>query len=84
LTSLNKAERQLYVGNIPIDIKSEPLMDFLNEKLRELGRSAGIFQDGNPIVGCWISGEGHYAFVDFRSPDEATQGFVLQQVQMKG
>jgi hypothetical protein len=55
-----------------LDIKSEPLMNFLNEKLRELGRNSGIFQDGNPIVGCWISGEGHYAFVDFRTPDEAT------------
>ena len=43
-----------------------------------------IFQDGDPIVGCWIAGEGHYAFADFRSAEEATQAFVLQQVQIHG
>lgn len=78
ITNHNKAERQLYVGNIPLDIKSEELIEFLNKALQDLGRDAGIFQNGNPIVGTWISGDGHYAFVDFRTPDEATQGFVLQ------
>lgn len=84
LTSHNKAERQLYVGNIPQDIKSEELVDILNESLKRLGKKAGIFQNGNPVLGAWISGDGHYAFVDFRTADEATQGFVLQQVQIKG
>ena len=31
-----------------------------------------------------MSGDGHYAFVDFRTADEATQGFVLQQVSIHG
>ena len=35
-------------------------------------------------MGCWIAGEGHYAFADFRSAEEATQAFVLQQVQIHG
>ena len=68
----------MYVGNIPLDIKSDDLEDILNRALQELGKPAGIFQNGKPIVGSWISGDGHYAFVDFRSADEATQGFVLQ------
>ena len=84
LTNHNKAERQLYVGNITHDITSDELIDILNKELQELGREASIFQNGNPIVGTWISGDGHYAFVDFRTADEATQGFVLQQVQIKG
>mmetsp|Transcript_11014 Transcript_11014/g.18403 ORF Transcript_11014/g.18403 Transcript_11014/m.18403 type:complete len:188 (-) Transcript_11014:518-1081(-) len=49
-----------------------------------MGKDVGIFQDLDPIIGCWISGDGHYAFVDFRTTDEALQGFVLQQVQMNG
>lgn len=52
-------------------------MELLNTALKELGKDAGIFQDGDPIVGAWISGDGHYAFVDFKTAEEATQGFVL-------
>ena len=52
-------------------------MELLNCTLKEFGKSVGIFQDGDPIVGCWIAGEGHYAFADFRSAEEATQAFVL-------
>lgn len=55
-------------------------MELLNATLKELGKTFGIFQDGDPIVGCWIAGDGHYAFADFRSSEEATQAFVLQQV----
>jgi len=43
----------------------------------KMGKAAGIFQD-TPVLGAWISGDGHYAFVDFKTADEATQGFVLQ------
>ena len=43
-----------------------------------------MFQNGDPILGCWISNDGHYAFVDIRSPEEATEAFVLQQVQIQG
>ena len=82
LATLNKAERQLYIGNIPVGIKSERLNELLNEKLRELGKSAGLFQEGTPVTGSWISGDGHYAFVDFRTAEEATEGFVLGQVQL--
>lgn len=78
MTNHNKAERQLYVGNIPQDIGTDELVEILNKSLQELGKESGIFQKEKPIVGSWISGDGHYAFVDFRTPDEATQGFVLQ------
>jgi hypothetical protein len=36
------------------------------------------------VVGCWIATDGHYAFADFRSAEEATQAFVLQQVSIQG
>ena len=29
---------------------------------------------GDTVVGSWISPDGHYAFVEFRSPEEATKG----------
>lgn len=70
-------------------------MDMLNATLKELGKNVGVsqlsfsfltcvkvFQNGDPILGCWIAGDGHYAFVDIRSAEEATEAFVLQQVQI--
>lgn len=82
MSSLNKSERQLYVGNIPPGIKSDRLNDMLNDALKELGKDANIFQDGGAVMGSWIANDGHYAFVDFRSAEEATQGFVLNQVAL--
>ena len=43
LTNHNKAERQLYVGNIPQDIGTDELVEILNKSLQELGKEPGIF-----------------------------------------
>lgn len=40
--SQNKSERQLYIGNIPQNIKTNTLMDMLNQTLKELGRPVGV------------------------------------------
>lgn len=29
---------------------------------------------GESIIGSWISPDQHYAFIDFRTPEEATRG----------
>ena len=31
---------------------------------------------GDSIVGAWISPDGHYAFVEFRTVNEATNGLI--------
>ena len=54
-TNHNKAERQLYIGNIPTDISSEVLTVELNKHLKELDKNVGVFQDGNPVLSSWIS-----------------------------
>lgn len=36
------------------------------------------------MVGVWISGDAHYAFVDFKTAEDATQAFALQQVSIHG
>ena len=84
MTNHNKAERQLYVGNIPPGLSVPQIMELLNTALKELGKESGLFQEGDPVIGAWISNDGHYAFVDFRTAEEATQGFVLQQVSIHG
>jgi len=33
--------------------------------------------EGNSILSAWISANGNYAFVEFRTPEEASNGFAL-------
>mmetsp|Transcript_17972 Transcript_17972/g.30583 ORF Transcript_17972/g.30583 Transcript_17972/m.30583 type:complete len:145 (+) Transcript_17972:687-1121(+) len=35
-------------------------------------------EPGNPVVSSWISTDGHYGFIEFRTPEEANLGFELQ------
>ncbi len=39
---------------------------------------------GDPILSAWISTEGHYAFVEFRSAEEANNGFLLNNISILG
>ena len=63
-TIYNKTERQLYIGNLPPGIKSPDLVGLLNNAMRTLKLNAS---DDDPVLSAWISVDGHYAFVEFRS-----------------
>jgi len=39
---------------------------------------------GNPIVSTWISLEGAFGFIEFRTPEEANHGFHLQGISYHG
>jgi len=39
---------------------------------------------GDPILSAWISTDGHYAFVEFRSSEEANNGFLLNNITILG
>lgn len=39
-------------------------------------------QSGDPVLSAWISTDGHYAFVEFRSAEEANNGFLLNNVMI--
>ena len=43
-----------------------------------------IEEPGNPVVSTWISSDGHYAFVEFRTAEEANHGFKLQGMNIQG
>jgi len=40
--------------------------------------------EGNSVLSSWISSDGNYAFVEFRTPEEATNGFALNNVSIYG
>ena len=39
---------------------------------------------GNPIVSAWISQDGSFAFVEFRTIDECREGFAVGQLSLYG
>ena len=80
-TIYNKTERQLYIGNLPPGIKSPDLVGLLNNAMRTLKLNAS---DDDPVLSAWISVDGHYAFVEFRSAQDASNGFGLSQVSVHG
>jgi len=67
--------KKLYIGNLPIGLTPPILLQFLNSALMKL--KPNLFYNGSPIVTCWISSDGHYAFIEFRSIEEANAGFIL-------
>ena len=59
----NKADRKLYLGNLPPNITTNQLLELLNSALKKM--NINTEEEGDSIVSAWISpdGVGHYAFV---------------------
>lgn len=54
----------------------------LNKVLQKL--KINLEPAGDSIVGTWISPDGHYAFAEFRTPDEATRALgILSKSNVK-
>jgi len=51
------------------------LIDIVNEAMVSLNV---LEEPGNPVVSTWISSDGHYAFVELRTAEEANHGFKLE------
>jgi splicing factor U2AF subunit len=39
---------------------------------------------GDPVLSAWISTDSHYAFVEFRTAEEANNGFSLNSISILG
>ncbi|KAM3175824.1 U2 small nuclear RNA auxiliary factor 2 [Hymenolepis weldensis] len=69
--------RRLYVGNIPFTATEDNMMDFFNKQMK----SQNLVQaEGNPIIAVQINMEKNFAFLEFRSVDETTQGLALDGI----
>lgn len=80
----SKADKKLYLGNLPPNITSQQLMDMLNVALKKMEINTDV--DGDSIISAWISpdGVGHYAFVEFRTAQQATNGLALNGASLFG
>lgn len=56
-------------------------MKLLNAALSALKAN---LQPGDPVLSSWISSDGHYAFVEFRTAEEANNGFLLNNISILG
>ena len=57
-------------------------MEELNLALLAMGKHS--CQLGNPILSCWISQDGHFAFLEFRTVADVHEGFALGQISLMG
>eukprot|EP00727_Mastigamoeba_balamuthi_P005776 m51a1_g1818 hypothetical protein (1039) ;mRNA; f:492685-496160 len=73
--------RKLYVGNVPATLSEAELTDFINTSMRAAGLSATT---DNPVTACQIFPDKNYAFVEFRTPEDATAGMSFDGIQMHG
>jgi hypothetical protein len=58
-------------------------MELLNMALLVMGKYRKDLY-GNPIVSCWVSVDGHFAFIEFRSAEDLEMGFALNQCSIAG
>lgn len=79
-----KADRKLYLGNLPPNITTNQLMQLLNSALKKMNINTDV--EGDSIVSAWISpdGVGHYAFIEFRTKEEASNGMALNNASLFG
>ncbi|KAG0056377.1 U2 small nuclear RNA auxiliary factor 2 [Gryganskiella cystojenkinii] len=83
--TIGRQQRRLYCGNIPLGINEDGLKDFFNQTMMSMNLTTGA---GAPVINIHINYEKNYAFVEFRTPEEATaamafDGIVFQNQTLK-
>ncbi|KAH8233152.1 hypothetical protein KR026_004847, partial [Drosophila bipectinata] len=83
IAMVTRQARRLYVGNIPFGVTEEEMMDFFNQQLAALD-SSSLKTDGKAVLTCQTNLEKNFAFLEFRSMDEATQAVNFDGVSFRG
>lgn len=81
LAADTKAMRELYVGNLPAGITAPQLVQFLNQ----VGQAVKVNSlPGEPVLSATLGGGGLFAFVEFRTAEEAANALRLNGVELLG
>uniref|UniRef100_A0A7S0ZSJ5 RRM domain-containing protein n=1 Tax=Noctiluca scintillans TaxID=2966 RepID=A0A7S0ZSJ5_NOCSC len=81
LAAETKGSRELYVGNLPGGITTPQLVQFLNQVCQAVKVNS---LPGEPVVGATMGGGGLFAFVEFRTAEEAANGLRVNGVELLG
>jgi hypothetical protein len=79
--NLARQSRRLYVGNITYEANETNLQDFFNRKMVEM--KIGTGGGGDPVIGVQINHEKSYAFVEFRSAEDATAAMAFDGIMFQ-
>ncbi|KAJ3213484.1 hypothetical protein HK099_007363 [Clydaea vesicula] len=75
--TIAKQSRRLYVGGIPDNANEMHIMEFFNDAMINLNFAK---DGGKSVVGVQINQEKSYAFVEFRSNEEATSAMAFDGI----
>lgn len=74
--------RRIYVGGIPLTTNEADVNAFFNNALLAVGGTNGA--EGQPVVNVYINVEKKFAFVEFRSVEEASNALALDGIVLDG
>eukprot|EP00922_Rhytidocystis_sp_ex-Travisia-forbesii_P063340 GHVS01094246.1.p1 GENE.GHVS01094246.1~~GHVS01094246.1.p1 ORF type:complete len:566 (+),score=98.77 GHVS01094246.1:118-1815(+) len=77
----SKAAREIYVGNLPAGVEVNQLTEFMNSAMLAL---KGNTMPGPSVIKVWISTDSHYAFVELRTIQEASNAMQLNGLSCLG
>ncbi|EDW56906.1 GM15574 [Drosophila sechellia] len=86
ISMITRQARRLYVGNIPFGVTEEEMMQFFNHRIMAQGYEAksSHYMDGKAVLTCQTHLEKNFAFLEFRSIDEATQALNFDGMVYRG
>ncbi|KAI0821549.1 hypothetical protein BC629DRAFT_1461875 [Irpex lacteus] len=76
--NLSRQSRRLYIGSITTEVTETNLADFFNAKMKEMDIGTGA--PGNPVLAVQCNYEKNYAFVEFRSAEDATAAMAFDGI----
>lgn len=77
-TPVNRQARRLYVGNIPLIISENELIEFFQSNMVSTENTGGP-----PVIGCQINVDKNFAFVEFRTTEDTTNAMALDGITFK-
>ncbi|KAF8518975.1 hypothetical protein BU17DRAFT_76009 [Hysterangium stoloniferum] len=76
--NLARQSRRLYIGSITPEINEINLAEFFNDKMKEMNIGTGA--PGDPVLAVQVNYEKNYAFVEFRSAEDATAAIAFDGI----
>ncbi|PFH51889.1 hypothetical protein AMATHDRAFT_80005 [Amanita thiersii Skay4041] len=76
--NLSRQSRRLYIGSITPEVNEQNLAEFFNKKMTEMDIGTG--GPGNPVLAVQCNYEKNYAFVEFRSAEDATAAMAFDGI----
>lgn len=76
--NLSRQSRRLYIGSITTEVNEQNLSDFFNQKMNEMNIGTG--GPGDPVLAVQCNYEKNYAFVEFRSSEDATAAMAFDGI----